>query len=205
MMPQKDGLQMLQELRQDIRTSHIPIIILTAKADIDNKLKGLMVGADAYIVKPFSISYLQARVSNLLLQRERLQTYYSQPLTGTPQSGTAMPAPLQELTDKDREFLSQLAETIEKELDNPELSVDTLVEHFNFGRTVFFRKLKSLTGKSPIIYIKEARMQRAAQLIKENRYSISEIAYKVGFNDPHYFSKSFKQYYGVSPTEYIPS
>ena len=164
-----------------------------------------MVGADAYIVKPFSISYLQARVSNLLLQRERLQTYYSQPLTGTPQSGTAMPAPLQELTDKDREFLSQLAETIEKELDNPELSVDTLVEHFNFGRTVFFRKLKSLTGKSPIIYIKEARMQRAAQLIKENRYSISEIAYKVGFNDPHYFSKSFKQYYGVSPTEYIPS
>lgn len=205
MMPQKDGLQMLQELRQDIRTSHIPIIILTAKADIDNKLKGLMVGADAYIVKPFSISYLQARVSNLLLQRERLQTYYSQPLTGTPQSGTAMPAPLQELTDKDREFLSQLAETIEKELDNPELSVDTLVEHFNFGRTVFFRKLKSLTGKSPIIYIKEARMQRAARLIKENRYSISEIAYKVGFNDPHYFSKSFKQYYGVSPTEYIPS
>lgn len=205
MMPQKDGLQMLQELRQDITTSHIPIIILTAKADIDNKLKGLTVGADAYIVKPFSISYLQARVSNLLLQRERLQAYYNHTAITPFQPNTTDIRPSQTLTEKDRDFLSQLTEIIEKELSNPELSVDTLVEHFNFGRTIFFRKLKSLTGKSPIMYIKEARMQRAAQLIKENRYNISEIAYQVGFNDPHYFSKSFKQYYGVSPTEYIPS
>ena len=91
---------------------------------------------------------------------------------------------------------------MEREISNPDLSVDTLVEYFNFSRTIFFRKLKSLTGKSPITYIKDIRMKKAAQLLREKEFNVAETAYKTGFSDPHYFSKSFKQYYGVSPTEY---
>lgn len=106
------------------------------------------------------------------------------------------------LNDKDREFLIKLNEIMEREISNPDLSVDLLVENFNFSRTIFFGKLKSLTGKSPIMYIKEMRMNKAVQLLNEHKYSIAEVAYRVGFNDPHYFSKSFKLYFGVSPSEY---
>ena len=202
MMPRRDGLSLLRELRADIGTSHIPVVLLTAKADSDNRLRGLETGADAYIVKPFGISYLRAQVDNLLERRKRLQAYYGNPQRTPVPDEPEADRPSDTLTAGDREFLEKLDALIDRELDNPDLSVEQLVEHFSFGRTVFFRKLKALTGKSPILYIKEARMTRAARLLKERRNSIAEIAYAVGFSDPHYFSKSFKQYYGVSPTDY---
>lgn len=141
-------------------------------------------------------------MDNLLERRKRLQAYYGNPQRTPVPDEPEADRPSDTLTAGDREFLEKLDALIDRELDNPDLSVEQLVEHFSFGRTVFFRKLKALTGKSPILYIKEARMTRAARLLKERRNSIAEIAYAVGFSDPHYFSKSFKQYYGVSPTDY---
>lgn len=107
-----------------------------------------------------------------------------------------------QLSAKDAAFLNKLAGIMEEQLSNPELNVDQLVSYFSLSRTNFFHKLKSLTGMAPIMYIKEMRMRKAAELIKENQYTMSEIAYMVGFSDPHYFSKSFKSYWGMTSTEY---
>lgn len=201
MMPQKDGIELLNELRENLATSHIPVIMLTAKNDMETKLRSIKGGADSYITKPFSVGYLETRVNNLLARRKELQTFFCshelKKLNEVQDNSI-----IDDLTDKDREFLIRLNEIMEREIGNPELSVDFLVKNFNFSRTIFFGKLKSLTGKSPIMYIKEMRMNKAVQLLNEHKYSIAEVAYKVGFNDPHYFSKSFKQHFGVSPSEY---
>lgn len=201
MMPQKDGIELLNELRENLATSHIPVIMLTAKNDMETKLRSIKGGADSYITKPFSVGYLETRVNNLLARRKELQTFFcSHELKKV--NEVQDNSIIDDLTDKDREFLIRLNEIMEREIGNPELSVDFLVKNFNFSRTIFFGKLKSLTGKSPIMYIKEMRMNKAVQLLNEHKYSIAEVAYKVGFNDPHYFSKSFKQHFGVSPSEY---
>ena len=107
-----------------------------------------------------------------------------------------------QLSARDAAFLNKLAKIMEEQLGNPELNVDQLVSYFSLSRTNFFHKLKSLTGMAPIMYIKEIRMRKAAELIKENQYTMAEIAYMVGFSDPHYFSKSFKSYWGMTSTEY---
>nr|WP_320059403.1 two-component regulator propeller domain-containing protein [uncultured Bacteroides sp.] len=200
MMPVKDGLQMLQELRNDERTSHIPAIVLTAKADISSVLTGIQTGADDYITKPFSVSYLEAKVDSLLAQRKRLQTYYcsNNPLLEDTLKEEKTPV----LSGKDASFLTKLAEIMEQQMSNPDLDVEYLVGCFSLSRTNFFHKLKALTGLAPIMYIKGMRMQKAAELIKEKQYSMSEIAYMVGYSDPHYFSKSFKAFWGVNSTEY---
>lgn len=201
MMPEKDGIELITELRENLATSHIPVIVLTAKTDMETKLQSIKGGADSYITKPFSVSYLETRVNNLLARRKELQTFFcSHDLKKV--NEVQNESIIDGLNDKDREFLIKLNEIMEREISNPDLSVDLLVENFNFSRTIFFGKLKSLTGKSPIMYIKEMRMNKAVQLLNEHKYSIAEVAYRVGFNDPHYFSKSFKLYFGVSPSEY---
>lgn len=199
MMPVKDGITMLQELRNDERTSHIPAIVLTAKADIDNIIIGINTGADDYITKPFSVRYLQAKVETLLKTRKNLQKYYSNnPFISEASSDKSKPL----LSDKDRSFLEKLSQIMELQIGNSELSIDDLVSNFNLSRTNFFHKLKSLTGLSPVLYIREVRMRKAVELINENQYTMAEIAYKVGFSDPHYFSKTFKAYWGKNATEY---
>ena len=201
MMPVKSGLQMLQELRNDERTSHIPAIVLTAKTDMDSILTGIHTGADDYITKPFSINYLQAKVENILTRRKMLQAYYCKVGYEEGSENKEKDKSVQ-LSAKDAAFLNKLAGIMEEQLSNPELNVDQLVSYFSLSRTNFFHKLKSLTGMAPIMYIKEMRMRKAAELIKENQYTMSEIAYMVGFSDPHYFSKSFKSYWGMTSTEY---
>ena len=201
MMPIKSGLQMLQELRDDERTSHIPTIVLTAKTDMDSILTGIHTGADDYITKPFSINYLQAKVENILTRRKMLQAYYCN--TGYEMMDRGKEeGETSQLSAKDTSFLTKLAEIMEQQLSNPELNVDQLVSNFNLSRTNFFHKLKSLTGMAPIMYIKEMRMRKAAELIKENQYTMAEVAYMVGFSDPHYFSKSFKAFWGMTSTEF---
>ena len=201
MMPVKSGLQMLQELRNDERTSHIPAIVLTAKTDMDSILTGIHTGADDYITKPFSINYLQAKVENILTRRKMLQAYYCKVGYEEGSENKEKDKSVQ-LSAKDAAFLNKLAGIMEEQLSNPELNVDQLVSYFSLSRTNFFHKLKSLTGMAPIMYIKEIRMRKAAELIKENQYTMAEIAYMVGFSDPHYFSKSFKSYWGMTSTEY---
>lgn len=202
MMPIKNGMQMLQELKEDERTSHIPTILLTAKSDMNSILTGIKSGADDYITKPFSVSYIQEKVDNLLLQRTKLQEYYKNK-SNEELSNIDEKEDVPQLSEKDSIFLEQLSKIMEQQIDNTELNVDFIVSCFNLSRTNFFHKLKSLTGLSPITYIKEKRMKKAAELIKTQQYSISEIAYMVGYSDPHYFSKSFKSFWGVTATEYI--
>ena len=215
MMPEKDGIAMTRELRADMTTSHIPIVLLTAKSSIESKLEGLEYGADDYITKPFSATYLKARVKNLLVQRQKLQMLYRQDLMS---AGMAIPVSDEQTekhltdnpeTDKspvmspnDRKFMDRLVEFMEKNMDNGELIVDDFVHELAVSRSVFFKKLKTLTGLAPIEFIKEMRINRAVQLIETGEYSMTQISYMVGINDPRYFSKCFKQKMGMTPTEY---
>ncbi|MEL5893812.1 two-component regulator propeller domain-containing protein [Bacteroides sp. GD17] len=207
MMPEKDGISMTRELRADMTTSHIPIVLLTAKSSIESKLEGLEYGADDYITKPFSATYLKARVKNLLMQRRKLQDLYRADLLS---AGTVAPAASEEaeetkapeMSTNDRKFMDKLVELMEKNMDNGDLVVDDLVGELAVSRSVFFKKLKTLTGLAPIEFIKEMRINRAVQLIETGEYSMTQISYMVGINDPRYFSKCFKQKMGMTPTEY---
>jgi signal transduction histidine kinase/CheY-like chemotaxis protein/ligand-binding sensor domain-containing protein/AraC-like DNA-binding protein len=208
MMPEKDGLQMLKELKDDERTSHIPAIVLTARSNIESVLSGIRTGADDYIVKPFSVSYLQAKIENILAQRKKMQAYYASKRpanNGVAEDGAGENPEIPGLSAKDEAFLAKLSGIMEQNMDNAALSIDSVISNFSLGRTNFFNKLKSLTGLSPVAYIIDARMRKAAELIKEGQYTMSEIAYMVGYNDPHYFSKSFKSYWGMTCTRYARS
>ena len=229
MMPEKDGIEMTRELRSDMTTSHIPIILLTAKTTIESKLEGLEYGADDYITKPFSATYLQARVENLLSQRKKLQSFYRENLLNIPvadsngglsgvstTSETAVGSTSEAqkndvdgqvpevpvMSPNDRKFMDKLVELMEKNMDNGELVVDDLVSELAVSRSVFFKKLKTLTGLAPIEFIKEMRMKRAVQLIETGEFNMTQISYMVGINDPRYFSKCFKAQVGMTPTEY---
>ena len=224
MMPEKDGIEMTRELRADMTTSHIPIILLTAKTTIESKLEGLEYGADDYITKPFSATYLQARVENLLIQRKKLQNFYRDSLThvmvsevpgvqeevlsghevtvSESESGVAEKPVMPEMSPNDRKFMDKLVELMEQNMDNGELVVDDLVRELAVSRSVFFKKLKTLTGLAPIEFIKEMRIKRAAQLIETGEFNMTQISYMVGINDPRYFSKCFKAQVGMTPTEY---
>ena len=222
MMPEKDGIEMTRELRADMTTSHIPIILLTAKTTIESKLEGLEYGADDYITKPFSATYLQARVENLLMQRKKLQNFYRDSLTYVtvsetplaqgealvghestePDSVAAEEPVMPEMSPNDRKFMDKLVDLMEQNMDNGELVVDDLVRELAVSRSVFFKKLKTLTGLAPIEFIKEIRIKRAAQLIETGEFNMTQISYMVGINDPRYFSKCFKAQVGMTPTEY---
>ena len=222
MMPEKDGIEMTRELRADMTTSHIPIILLTAKTTIESKLEGLEYGADDYITKPFSATYLQARVENLLMQRKKLQNFYRDSLThvtvsetpvaqgetlaghasAEPVSSAAEEPAMPEMSPNDRKFMDKLVDLMEQNMDNGELVVDDLVRELAVSRSVFFKKLKTLTGLAPVEFIKEMRIKRAAQLIETGEFNMTQISYMVGINDPRYFSKCFKAQVGMTPTEY---
>lgn len=208
MMPNLDGIGLIRELRQELSTSHIPIILLTAKSTIESKIAGLEEGADDYITKPFSAAYLQARVENLLQQRRQLREFYRTNLGEQEPENPISALPVVDgvkLTLNDRKFLERLLELMEKNISNGDLVVDDFVQEMAVSRSVFFKKLKALTGLAPIEFIKEMRIKRAAQLIKQGDYTMTQIAYMVGINDPRYFSKCFKQYYEMTPTEYKES
>lgn len=203
MMPDKDGLELTKELRENLTTSHIPIILLTAKSTLESKLEGMEYGANDYITKPFSSAYLKARVENLLVQHKKLQELYlSNLMAPAKKDVNETSAPTGEMSSNDRKFIDKLVELMETNMDNGELVVEDLVTELAVSRSVFFKKLKALTGLAPIEFIKEMRVKRAAELIETGEYSISQVSYMVGINDPRYFSKCFKQKYGMTPTEY---
>lgn len=163
-------------------------------------------GADDYITKPFSATYLKARVKNILLRRQKLQELYREQLMN---AGSMMSVEevheeekVPDMSPNDRKFMDKLMELMEKNMDNGDLIVDDLVQHMAVSRSVFFKKLKTLTGLAPVEFIKEVRINRAVQLIETGEFSMTQIAYMVGINDPRYFSKCFKQKMGMTPTEY---
>ena len=195
MMPKVDGLELTQFVKGDSDISYIPVILLTAKTAIESRLQALQYGADDYVTKPFEPEYLRARVKNIISQREQLEQSYRQRLM------RLEPQKADEQVPGDA-FLAKLLDAMEKQMDNSTLTVDELVEEMGMGRTVFFNKLKSLTGLSPVEFIREMRIKRAAQLLEDRQYNITEVTYMVGMNDSRYFSKCFKATYGMTPSEY---
>lgn len=194
MMPKMSGDELTQKLKKDRNTCHIPIILLTAKTAIESKISALEYGADDYLTKPFSSEYLQARVNNILKQYNRLQENYREKLL----SLDPKELPVQ---DANELFLIHLMDFMEKNMDNNHLTVEDLVKEMALGRTVFFNKLKSLTGLAPVEFIRETRIKRAAQLIESGQYTVTEVTFMVGMNDVRYFSKCFKAVYGMTPTD----
>lgn len=205
MMPRKDGIRMMRELREEMSTSHIPLVLLTAKSTVENKIEGMESGADDYITKPFSAAYLKARIFNLLAQRKKLQALYCATLLKTSAESSEEDKKeegIPVLSANDKLFMDRLIEFIEDNLDNGDLMIADLAQELGMSRSVFFNKLKTLTGLSPVEFLREMRIKKAAQLILADEGNMAQIAYQVGFNDSHYFSKCFKQVYGVTPTEY---
>lgn len=202
MMPEKDGIALTRELRDNLTTSHIPIILLTAKSSIEDKLEGLEYGANDYITKPFSSVYLKARVDNLLAQHKKMQelsrTNLMKPIIPTGEQPGREP----DMSPNDRKFMARLMELLEANMDNGDLVVDDLVKDLAVSRSVFFKKLKAITGLAPIEFIREIRIKRSAQLIETGEYNMTQISFMVGINDSRYFSKCFKQQFGMTPTEY---
>ena len=195
MMPKIDGLELTQFIKQKKDFDFIPVILLTAKTAIESRLQALDYGADDYVTKPFEPEYLRARVHNILTLRSQLEQSYRERLMRLePQKGDE-PIP-------GDAFLAKLLGVMEKQLDNNTLTVDDLVDEMGMGRTVFFNKLKSMTGLSPVEFIREMRIKRAAQLLEDRQYNITEVTYMVGMNDSRYFAKCFKNTYGVTPSEY---
>lgn len=198
MMPNMDGMELTKRLKTNIETSFLPIILLTAKSAIESRLEAMEGGADDYVTKPFEPEYLRARVRNILTQRDKLEHAYRERLMRLEPENTQSETP-------EDTFLARLMSIMNKHMDNNELTVDMLVEEMGLGRTVFFNRLKGMTGMSPVEFIREIRIKRAAQLLEQGKYNVSEVTYMVGMNDSRYFSKCFKATYGVTPSEYKKS
>ncbi len=203
MMPVMDGLEMIRQIKENRDICHIPIIILSAKSSLDDRIEGLEQGIDDYITKPFSSSYLKARVASLFTQRKQLQELFMNKLSAHRSSEADLLEPSKpEIMPHDELFIKQVMEFMEEQMDNPELVIDDFASKLSLSRSLFYRKLKSITGFSPVDFIKEIRFKRAAQLIENGNFNFSQIAYMTGFSDPKYFSKSFKKHTGLSPKEY---
>lgn len=208
MMPVMDGLEMVRLIKENNNICHIPIIVLSAKASLDDRIAGLEQGIDDYITKPFSATYLKTRIASLLRQRKALQEIYMNKLMEGKNTSSAAPVadsltPSQpQITPYDEQFMEKVMEFMEEQMDNAELTIDEFAEKLMLSRTIFYRKLKSIIGLTPVDFIREIRIKRAVQLIDSGEYNFSQVAYMTGFNDPKYFSKCFKKVIGITPSEY---
>ncbi|MCA1745307.1 MAG: response regulator, partial [Bacteroidales bacterium] len=195
MMPEMNGYEVTRQLKSNRATCHIPIVLLTAYTAEEYQYKGFDAGADAYITKPFSLALLNLRILKLLEQRERIkQKYASTPdLSSLPEN----------TNDKDAQFLTDIHAFIDTNIGDPQLSVERIMETTKMGRTLFYHKVKGLTGFSPNDLIKTIRLKKAAELLKKEDINISETALAVGIEDPYYFSKCFKKQFGLTPSEFL--
>lgn len=190
----KDGFEISKELKKDLRTSHIPIIILTALGNEESMIKGLQSGIDQYLTKPFSLPIVRQSLSNLLYNREKLRYYYTNNIYKVePEAKFGFP---------EQEFITKMNTIIFSNLDNSDFSVEELAEKLKVSRVQLYRKVKAILGMSISDHINNIRLERAAEMLKSNDYTISEIAYTVGFSSPNYFSTAFKHKFGFSPKEY---
>lgn len=196
MMPGMNGFELCEKIKTDARTSHIPVVLLTARADMDSKIHGLETGADDYLVKPFNETELKARVNNLIEQRRKLRERF----------GRDILAPMKEVavTSADERFLQKAVDFIERHLGDGEFALSSLCEHMGLSRSQLHRKLKAIVNMSTTEFIRSIRLRRAAELLKKRFGNIAEIAYEVGFNNPAYFSDCFRKQFGVLPSEYKP-
>lgn len=195
MLPKLSGTEMCTKLKSNIKTSHIQIILLTAKDDIESELVGYKSGADSYIGKPFLPKQLTSVIANLLSTRQHIREYYT-----SLDEKELNPIGI---SHQDTELINRAIKIVEKYLDDERFGVETLGKELGLSRTHLYRKLKSLTGLSPNDYIRQIRLKKAMHLLKSGDYLISEVAVITGFKSPANFSTSFKAFYGMSPKEYL--
>jgi signal transduction histidine kinase/ligand-binding sensor domain-containing protein/DNA-binding response OmpR family regulator len=195
MMPEMDGIAFCRKIKNDPRTSHIPTILLTSRSTEEQKLEGFETGANDYITKPFNFEILQARIKNLIAQRKAAQKALQQRIDIKPSEIN--------VTSMDEKLIQKVLDLVEKNMGNPDFSVEELSREIGMSRVYLYKKLLSLTGKSPIEFIRTVRLKRAALLLEKSQLTVSEIAYQVGFNNPKYFTKYFKTEYKVLPSLYV--
>lgn len=193
-MPEMNGIELCKKLRKDQRTSHIPVILLTALAGEEQQLKGLETGANDYLTKPFNFEILLSRIRNLLAQQAIARKTFEKRIDMQP-AEVSLPSP-------DEQFLQKVMELIEQNMSNPDFSVEELSKGVYMSRVALYKKLLALTGKTPIEFIRSVRLKRAASLLEKSNMTVAEIAYEVGFNNPKYFSKFFKMEYHVLPSQW---
>ena len=194
MMPEKDGYEVCQTLKNDERTSHIPIVLLTAKADVESRLEGLGVGADAYLAKPFLKEELYVRLEKLVELRQKLQARYVA-LIRTNNTPSAVSSEL----SLDDLFLQKIHDLVIANLDDADFGYEQVAQQMLLSQSQLFRKVKALTDQSVSVFIRSIRLQKGKELLQESELTVSEIAYQTGFSDPHYFSRTFSKEFGVSP------
>lgn len=194
MMPHMNGVTLCQHIKKDIKTSHIPVILLTARNSEEKHLEGLNSGCNLYITKPFNFDILHSSIRNLLSERERLQKHYRKIISVNTSE--------HEIESLDDQLIQKAIKLVENHLEEPEFSVEQMSKELGMSRGQLYKKLISLTSKSPVEFIRLIRLQRAAQLLSKSQLTIAEIAYKVGYNNAKYFSKHFKEAYGVLPSAY---
>ena len=195
MMPKMDGIELCKKLKTDVRTSHIPVIMLTAKAGMENKIEGLETGADDYLTKPFDGKELLARIKNLIEQRQKLRELYSD------KTGQVDPKKIT-ITSIDQKFLEEVLSLLEANFSDPDFGISQMQDALAMSKTQLHRKLKALTNEAPGELLRNFRLKRAAQLLAQKADSVTQIAYKVGFNNLSYFAKCFKELYGMAPSSY---
>jgi len=194
MMPRMDGFQMCEKIKTNEITSHIPVILLTARANRESKLEGLETGADDYLIKPFDAEELRVRIKNLITQRQRLRERFRERLVVEPREIA--------VTSADQRFLQRILNMIEEKISDPDFNTEEFSERIGLSRSQLHRKLHALTGQSTTEFIRSIRLKRAASLIKQEYGTISEIAYAVGFSHLSYFAECFRKEFGVAPSEY---
>lgn len=195
MMPRMNGIDLLEKIKHNERTSHIPIILLTAKANLESRLKGLKFGADDYLAKPFVVEELFIRISNLLNLRKKLAAKYMSSLSQNSNKVATEPS-------LDEKFLQKAKMVVESNISNSLFSVESLADEMNLSRAQLFRKLKAISGLPPNEFINDIRLLRAAEMIKGKVDTLTQISYSVGFNEPSYFAKRFKKKFGMTPREF---
>lgn len=197
MMPVTDGIVLCKRIKQDIRTSHIPVVLLTARSAEENKLTGLEAGADDYIGKPFNMDVLILKIHHILELRNRMQKQFMQ------SANKGIQITEMNVNSLDEELMKKTIFFIEKEIANPELSVEWLSREMGMSRVNFYKKMMSITGKTPVELIRTIRMKHAAVLLEKSQLRVNEVAFKVGINDNKLFRKYFKEEFGVLPSDYI--
>ena len=194
MLPEMDGLELTKILRKDFNYSHIPILLLTARNSVEDRIACYDAGADGYISKPFDVKLLQARITNFLVHKQQSQEHFK--------SNVEVDVSALNVHASDKDFLDKAVGIIENHIDDSGFGIDVFAEQMNVANSSLHRKIKAMTGLPPVELIRNIRLKHAAQILKNQTVSISEVAYSVGFTDPRYFSTCFKTAFGKTPTAY---
>jgi len=190
-----DGIELCSRLKKNIQTSHIPIILLTAKNMVESWIEGLETGADDYIPKPFNLQILEIKMRNIIESRRKIKNIFSSPEPVAPEKLSS--------NKLDEEFITKAYQILEKNYNESNFSVEQFAREMFVSRSLLYKKIKALTNLNITDFINSYKLKKSVELIKSTDQSISEIAFKTGFNDPKYFSRIFKKFYGTSPSDYI--